>query len=408
MKINDILNEMGSQGVDPNRPPTGGAGRSRYNQAPAAKPGNVAQPATPANVPPRPTGMSATYTARTAWDKNYAGKYDPKTGAPIGASAASPAATSQTSPLSSQAQAALSGQVPAGQAAQPNKATKKPAPDPAVLARQQELIAAGAKIKADGIMGDKTRAAEKKFGANIDTAKAGNQTTSAYAPTTPNPNVASTPTAADTAQASTAVDPSIGAGQNLAYLGQQQKQQDAMTDFQKLAGIAPSVSPSGQAAQPTTGQLPPGLAGATTSQGSAEQPAGQAAQPQANPDGTGAGVNPDTGLSSTPKPVKGGFGQSTNVTTGSDDEMAWRQKNPQWSMTGQQYPGPGAWDPNTGRSKKDIEQGAKNLQGIKNFFGFGKKDAGPTGNVNNQTSGYNRPQQESADLAMLRKLSGLR
>jgi len=40
----DILNEMGSRGVDPNRPPTRGAGRSRYNQVPAAKPSGGALP----------------------------------------------------------------------------------------------------------------------------------------------------------------------------------------------------------------------------------------------------------------------------------------------------------------------------------------------------------------------------
>lgn len=46
--------------------------------------------------------------------------------------------------------------------------TTKPAtaakPDPAVMARQKELIAAGAKIKADGIAGPATAAAEQQFG----------------------------------------------------------------------------------------------------------------------------------------------------------------------------------------------------------------------------------------------------
>lgn len=40
----------------------------------------------------------------------------------------------------------------------------KPASDPAVLALQKQLIANGAKIKADGIMGPATTAAQKQFG----------------------------------------------------------------------------------------------------------------------------------------------------------------------------------------------------------------------------------------------------
>jgi len=171
-------------------------------------------------------------------------------------------------------------------------------------------------------------------------------------------------------------------------------QNKAMADFQKLAGITPTVNNQSSSYNqppakepPPAKELPPGLASATTPQGSAEQPAGQAAQPQVNPDGTGSGVNPDTGLDTTPKKVAG----TTNVTTGSDDEMAWRQKNPQWAMTGQQYPGPGNWDPKTGRSKKDLEAGQKNWNAIKGFFG-GNKTA---------------PAQESADLAILKKLSGL-
>lgn len=62
---------------------------------------------------------------------------------------------------------------PAAPAAAPRAPAKK---DPAVLARQQELINAGAKIKADGIMGPQTRQAEKDFGAKVDALKASNQT----------------------------------------------------------------------------------------------------------------------------------------------------------------------------------------------------------------------------------------
>jgi peptidoglycan hydrolase-like protein with peptidoglycan-binding domain len=44
----------------------------------------------------------------------------------------------------------------------PAKKAKRKA-DPAVLKIQQDLIAKGAKIKADGVMGPATKAAQKKF-----------------------------------------------------------------------------------------------------------------------------------------------------------------------------------------------------------------------------------------------------
>ena len=50
-----------------------------------------------------------------------------------------------------------------GTAASPAK--PKPTPDPKVMAMQQELIKKGAKIKADGILGPATAAAQKQFGA---------------------------------------------------------------------------------------------------------------------------------------------------------------------------------------------------------------------------------------------------
>jgi hypothetical protein len=64
-------------------------------------------------------------------------------------------------------------------------------------------------------------------------------------------------------------------------------------------------------------------------------------------------ISPDTGLNTAPKPVTTGTGGKTNIVTGSDDEMAWRAKNPNWSMTGAQYPGAGKWDPSTGRTKRE-------------------------------------------------------
>jgi len=53
------------------------------------------------------------------------------------------------------------GQPPAPQAGKPHTPGKS---DPAVLKQQQDLIAKGAKIKADGIMGPATQAAIKQFG----------------------------------------------------------------------------------------------------------------------------------------------------------------------------------------------------------------------------------------------------
>lgn len=74
----------------------------------------------------------------------------------------------------SDAQAAIDAATKATPAADPAKpadpqaAQKKPVvpakPDPKVLALQQELIKKGAKIKADGVMGPLTQAAQKQFG----------------------------------------------------------------------------------------------------------------------------------------------------------------------------------------------------------------------------------------------------
>ncbi len=235
----------------------------------------------------------------------------------------------------------------------------------------------------------------------------GNLPPVAAAPATPSTGPNAAPT-------NTAVDPSIGAGQNLAYLGQLQKQKDAMADFQRLAGITPTVNnQSSSYAQPPSND---------------ENPAGQAAQPRdastvppaALGQRTSPEVNPDTGASTVAPPVKTGTGGTLTtsdgkpVTSRSDDEIAWANANPQNRYNPNGYPGPGNWDPRTGRSKKEAEQGQKNLDAVKGFlnkinpFASKQQDAGPTGNVNNQSSGYTQPQQESADLAILRKLSGLK
>ena len=103
---------------------------------------------------------------------SYMDQFRTAVGIPVGGTVAggTPAAT------------AVTAAKPAGQAAQKKPATNPKKvlakSDPAVLARQQELIAAGAKIKADGVMGKNTRDAEKQFGPAIDAAKPTNNASS--------------------------------------------------------------------------------------------------------------------------------------------------------------------------------------------------------------------------------------
>ena len=97
--------------------------------------------------------------------------------------------------------------------------------------------------------------------------------------------VAGTGKSPEASAASTAVDPSIGSGQNLAAMGAAQSAQNAQADFQKLAGITPNISTaadSGQGAKPAP-SLPPGLASATA-------PAGQGAKPAPDTTGMPAGL----------------------------------------------------------------------------------------------------------------------
>ena len=75
-------------------------------------------------------------------------------------------------------------------------AKAKPASDPKVLALQQQLIAAGAKIKADGVMGPATRAAQKQFGGNVTDANQSSAETARLARQNTAPAQAATPPAA--------------------------------------------------------------------------------------------------------------------------------------------------------------------------------------------------------------------
>lgn len=130
-------------------------------------------------------------------------------------------------------------------------------------------------------------------------------------------------------------------------------------------------------------------------------------------------VNPDTGLDATPKKVAG----TSNVTTGSDDEMAWRSKNPNWQYLppNQQYPGPGNWDPRTGRSKVAQAQADANAAAVKGFLNkinpFAKKEQpaqqqGQGTQASNTTTGPNPPgggygRFQESELDVIKKLSGL-
>ena len=86
------------------------------------------------------------------------------------------------------------GGAAAGAAMSKPAAPAKPAakPDPAVMKQQQDLIAKGAKIKADGIMGPATQAAMQQFGGQ---AAAPAATTAPAAPPAPTGSAALNPNA---------------------------------------------------------------------------------------------------------------------------------------------------------------------------------------------------------------------
>ena len=170
---------------------------------------------------------------------------------------------------------------------------------------------------------------------------------------------------------------------------------------------AQSGAAFGQSAPQADNPNPPAAAPAPAP-APAPEPA-QAAQPapiQTAQDFAGTpATNPDTGLSTAPKPVTTGTGAKTNITTGSDDEMAWRSK-----QTGivdvTKYPGAGNWDPKTGRTKQD-----PNKPG---FFDrlFGKKQApavasGPQGQTAQPMVPSNFAESNS-EIDRIKKLSGLK
>jgi len=93
----------------------------------------------------------------------------------------------------------------AGQSASPKPAAKPAAKsDPAVLKLQQDLIAKGAKIKADGIMGPATQAAQKQFGGQAASPAP------AAAPVATGPGNAPAPAATNAASLKAAQDQAAG------------------------------------------------------------------------------------------------------------------------------------------------------------------------------------------------------
>jgi hypothetical protein len=250
--------------------------------------------------------------------------------------------------------AAMAQQAIAMKTPQPTTAAKpaaKPAAkkDPQVLARQQELIKAGAKIKADGIMGPQTRAAEQQFGPAVDAAK-GSQT-AGTATTITNPAQAQQAT-----PATPAPTPAVTPPPEKNALGV--TAQSSSPAFGTPQPQADKPNPPAETPQPTPEPEPaPAPAGGASGYAPAQQSQGGYAQSATAADGQPTqaepGVNTDTGLSTVPGQVKTGTGGTTNITTASQDEYAWRAKNPNWNMTGAQYPGAGKWDPSTGRTKRE-------------------------------------------------------
>ena len=149
---------------------------------PAALPGETAAAAAPAAVAPNVAQNAATVS---------------QLGDKTPAAPAAPAATPVANAVAASGQpddvtgvdAAVAAN--AAQSATP-PAKAKPASDPKVLALQQQLIAAGAKIKADGVMGPATRAAQKQFGGNqssAETARLARQNAAPPAAVSPRPNI---------------------------------------------------------------------------------------------------------------------------------------------------------------------------------------------------------------------------
>ena len=130
-------------------------GTPKVAAAPAAVPA-AAAPAAPAAAPTAPNVAQNAATASQLGDKTPA--------APAATPVADAVAASGEPDNVTGVDAAVAANA-AQATTPPGKAT--PVSDPNVVALQKQLIAAGAKITADGRMGPATRAAQKQFGGNV-------------------------------------------------------------------------------------------------------------------------------------------------------------------------------------------------------------------------------------------------
>ena len=405
MKIKDItINEMGSRDY------------VSLKEAPAAPkpelgfgPGKRA-PVTAADYAELEKQRSA------APNLSYMDQFRKSVGIPVGGTVAGAAPTAT----------AAAPAAPKGPAAQKTPVTKKvPATsDPAVKARQQELIAAGAKnLKADGVMGDKTRAAEKQFGPAIDAAKPTNNASSSMTGDTAQATdrfAGQAKTDAQTGQnnlgvagANSAANPGSAAAPSAFNQGNMGTKADPAADptqpINPMAGKAPSAELD-RIKQLAIGNQPGGAAPTPIGQAAQQEPPAQVAPPAAVsrsvntmqpniiepqnaamplPANIGS-MKPDdaarelraaqaaagkpvlepsaqvvgTGTGGSMKTGTGGL-----LTTGSLDQIEW-QNRPENRYGNKPYPGAAAV------AQQDAERkasGDKNLSKVKNFFGFGDK-----------------------------------
>jgi hypothetical protein len=232
----------------------------------------------------------------------------------------------------------------------------------------------------------------------------------------PAPAEPATPSAGTTAEIDRLKQLAIGGQQPAAQAAQPAAEPAAAEPAagQRPGGIAFNQDAGTTAAEPAAGQRPGGIAFNQDAGTTAPEPAAQAAQPAPAP----APAAPAPAAPSTVAPVvKTGSGGTLTtrdgkpVTSRSDDEIAWAQKNPY-----QPYPGPG-WQ------EKQKAQGDANAAAVKGFLNkinpFAKKEPAPVAGQGGQAApanpgspqapaAFRQGQMESAELAIIRKLSGLK
>jgi sulfur relay (sulfurtransferase) DsrC/TusE family protein len=234
-----------------------------------------------------------------------------------------------------------------GQAAQPKKA-----PDEKLRARQKELIAAGAQIKADGIAGPATTKAEAEFGGKTGQATmAPGPATGSQAPTANADNekakvgiAAGAPAAPATAAAEPALDPNRPMpGQAVSPYASQARVAGGANDVGTLPASTPNPADPTAAANPMAGVKPTtsgysnsggntggagpswGGQGGNQTTAAAAPPANQAAQPAAAPAAAPLStVQPD--VKAAGGAIKSGSGETWKSS--SDLQAAWKNLEP--------------------------------------------------------------------------------